>query len=127
MSSSLIQVKTHLIETACRAAIKEIDDFRRADKINQIDLLMKDELSIFEKILGHKPNVLNRDDAEKELLEYAEKKKESPEEEFVWIHYGKLDYVKAKGFLEVCHLAENEVMLLTIEDAGFIQGYLKKA
>ncbi len=125
-NSSYLTVSTLDIESACRAAIAEIDSFRLADKISQVDLLMKDEQSIFEKILGHKPSVVNRDDAEKELLEYADKKKQLPEEEFVWIHYKKEDYAKAKLFLSVCYLAYDKAMSLTVEDAAFIQSYLKK-
>ncbi len=123
---SLIKVEIEFIESACRVAIAEIDRYRLADKISQVDLLLKDEQSVFVKILGPKPNVLNRDDAEKELLEYADKKKYLPEDEFVWIHYMKDDYNKAKLFLSVCHLAVDKSMMLSIEDASFIQFYLKK-
>ncbi len=123
---SLIKVKVDIIESACRAAIKLIDFARLQDKTEQIDLLMKDEQSFFEKVLGHKPNILTREDAEKDLIEYAEKKGYAPVSEFMWVHYKKDDYKKANLFLDVCHLAEDDVMLLTLDDAAFIQNYLKK-
>ncbi len=121
---TLVPVKTHIIESACRAAIKQIDNARLANKIEQVDLLMKDEQSIFEKILGHKP-AANRDEAEKELMQYAEKKNAMPENEFVWIHYKKEELDKANLLLDSCHLAADGIIWLGLEDVRLVNQYLK--
>ncbi len=121
-----VPVKTSIIESSCRAGLDAIASTRLADKIVQVDALMHDEQSFFEKVLGHKPNILTREDAEKELMMYAEKKDYLPVGEFIWVHYNKDEEARLALLLDSCHLAAEEVIWLGLEDVALVNRYLKK-
>ncbi len=125
MSSSLIKIKLHIIESACRNAVAKIEKARLEDKIHQVDLIMKEEASFIEKILGRKPKILNREDAENDLMEYAEKSQYMPEKDFYWYWHDQTVLSYAKSLLDIIGLCDDDTMLLTIEDAKFISKYSK--
>ncbi len=122
MSTSLVQVKTSIIEEAARKAIEVILRERSADKTREIDLIMEGKPSFIARFFGRESEILTRNDAEKELEDYVVK---NPDLNHRWLTFGEPDKVKAEGLLNGVSLSSDDTIWLTIEDCNWVHRYLK--
>lgn len=121
MNSTLVPVKIETIKLACENAVKHISQKRSSLKSEQIDLIMAKEPSTLQRILGNTNEILTREDAEKELVQYANGLEYKPD----WMTYKEQNYSKANTLLNAIFFAAEGIIWLSLDDTEFLHNYLK--